>query len=105
VGAAGLLIESVADYQLTKHIANPDPKKGKFCQTGLWKYSRHPNYFGEIVVWWGIYIVACGLPGGYTTLYAPSFITWLLLRLSGVPLLEKKQCLHPEWKAYADRTS
>jgi len=99
------LIESVADYQLTKHIANTDPKKGKFCQTGLWKYSRHPNYFGEIVVWWGIYIVACGLPGGYTTLYAPSFITWLLLRLSGVPLLEKKQCLHPEWKDYADRTS
>lgn len=48
--------------------------------------------------------MACGVPGGYQTIYAPSFITWLLLRLSGVPLLEKKQRQHPEWAAYADKT-
>jgi steroid 5-alpha reductase family enzyme len=104
VATSGLLIETVADSQLNRHIANPDPKKGKFCQTGLWKYSRHPNYFGEITVWWGVWLMACGVPGGYQTVYAPSFITWLLLRLSGVPLLEKKQRQHPEWAAYAAKT-
>ena len=105
VATTGLAIETIADWQLTKHIANKDPKKGKFCQNGLWRYSRHPNYFGEVVVWWGVWITACSVPGGFTTIYAPSFITWLLLRLSGVPLLEKKQRLHPEWKAYEDKTS
>jgi steroid 5-alpha reductase family enzyme len=105
VSAAGLFTESLADWQLTRHIKNPDPKKGKFCNTGLWRYSRHPNYFGETVVWWGLWISACSLPKGWMTMYAPAFITWLLLRLSGVPLLEKKQSQHPEWAAYSSVTT
>ena len=104
IGYSGLLIESVADYQLRRHIENPDPKKGKFCQTGLWQYSRHPNYFGEILVWWGVYIAGLSVPGGWAYIHSPLVITWLLRYFSGVPLLEKKQSKHPEWEAYAKKT-
>ena len=105
VFGAGLFIESISDWQLDRHIANPDPNKGKFCKTGLWSYTRHPNYFGENLAWWGLYIVACSLPRGYLTIFAPAMITWLLTSLSGVPLLEKKQSKHPEWEAYASVTT
>merc|ERR1712179_91446 len=68
----GFLIEVVADMQLSNHLANPAPGTGKFIKSGLWRYSRHPNYFGEAVMWWGLWIVACGLgPYGWAyTLYA-----------------------------------
>jgi steroid 5-alpha reductase family enzyme len=105
VFAIGLVIETLGDIQLTRHIKNPDQKKGKFVKTGLWRYTRHPNYFGEAVCWWGIWITACSLPGGWKRVYAPIFITWLLTSLSGVPLLEKKQSKHPEWEAYASVTT
>jgi len=60
---------------------------------------------GEILVWWGVFIVACSLPNGWKTIYAPIFISLLLRYVSGVPLLEKKQSKHPEWEAYAKKTT
>lgn len=87
----GLLFEAIADYQ--KYAFLNDPKnKGRWIDTGLWRYSRHPNYFGEILVWVGIYLFAFNSLGDVERLYAlagPLFITFLLLFVSGLPQLEK----------------
>jgi steroid 5-alpha reductase family enzyme len=73
--------------------------------TGLWRYSRHPNYFGDALVWWGFFTIAAAA-GGYWTIFAPVAMTWLLLRVSGVPLLEKSlRATRPEYADYARRTS
>jgi len=85
-------------------LANPQPGSGKFIKTGLWKYTRHPNYFGEAVCWYGISIMAMSLQGGWWTLYSALFINWLLRYLSGVPLLEKKYKDNEEFKAYMEVT-
>jgi len=103
--AAGFLIEMIGDAQLSNHIANKDPKKGKFCKTGLWRYTRHPNYFGEALLWWGFYVVALGVPMGYMTVFSPIVITLLLRFVSGVPLLERKARKHPEWALYEAETN
>ena len=86
----GFIIETAADSQKFKFKNNPD-NKGKFMSSGLWKYSRHPNYFGEILVWWGIFISSIPYLKGFQYLYiiSPVFITLLLLFISGIPLLEK----------------
>lgn len=87
----GFSIEVVADYQKSRF--NADPKnKGKFIQSGLWSLSRHPNYFGEIVLWVGITIIALPVLQGWqwVALISPIFVTLLLTRVSGIPLLEKK---------------
>lgn len=101
----GFFFESVGDYQLDRFISNPE-NKGKIMMRGLWQYSRHPNYFGESCMWFGIAIAASGL----TTFPAfgfisPFLITFLLLKVSGVPLLEKRFEKNPEWEAYKARTS
>lgn len=91
VWAFGFVFEVVADRQ--KSAFNADPaNKGKFIHTGLWAWSRHPNYFGEIVLWIGVAIVALPVLRGWqwVTLISPIFITLLLTRVSGVPLLEKR---------------
>jgi steroid 5-alpha reductase family enzyme len=87
----GFAIEVVADSQKSRFSANPD-NKGKFIQTGLWSRSRHPNYFGEIMLWVGIAIIALPVLQGWqwVALISPLFVTLLLTRVSGVPLLEKK---------------
>jgi len=95
----------IGDAQLTNHIANPDPYKGKFIKTGLWRYTRHPNYFGEALLWWGLFIVSLGVPRGYTTVFSPLIITLLLRFVSGVPLLERKARRHPEWAQYEAETN
>lgn len=87
----GFVIEAVADYQ--KFIFKQNVKnKGKWIDSGLWRYSRHPNYFGEILCWWGIYIFGINYYQGleYLSIISPLFITFLLLFVSGVPTLEKK---------------
>lgn len=105
VFAAGLTIESVADWQLTqfkKRRTSPED----VCDIGLWAWSRHPNYFGETVVWWGLYAIALGAGAPWWTLIGPATITFLLLRVSGVTLLErglKKR--KPAYADYARRTS
>lgn len=95
--ALGFIFEAVGDAQLTTHIANTDPDKGKFCKTGLWRYTRHPNYFGEALLWWGLFVVSLGVPHGYVTVFSPIMMTFLLRYVSGVPLLERKARKHPEW--------
>lgn len=87
----GFLIEVSADTQKSRFSANPD-NKGKFIQTGLWARSRHPNYFGEIVLWVGVAIITLPVLQGWqwVALISPIFVTLLLTRVSGVPLLEKK---------------
>lgn len=87
----GFAFEVVADTQKSRFSANPD-NKGKFIHTGLWSRSRHPNYFGEIVLWIGVAIIALPVLQGWqwVAMISPMFVTLLLTRVSGVPLLEKK---------------
>ncbi len=87
----GFIFEVLADSQKSRFNANP-ANKGKFIQTGLWSRTRHPNYFGEIILWIGIAIIALPVLQGWqwVTLVSPVFVTLLLTRVSGIPLLEKK---------------
>ena len=91
VWAAGFSMEVIADLQKSRFSADPE-NKGKFIHTGLWSRSRHPNYFGEIVLWVGVAIIALPVLQGWQwiALISPVFVTILLTRVSGVPLLEKK---------------
>ncbi|MCB1207712.1 MAG: DUF1295 domain-containing protein [Verrucomicrobiales bacterium] len=84
----GLLGEALSDAQMQRFKSDPN-SKGKVCQIGLWRYSRHPNYFFESVIWWGFWIFACGSPWGWITIYAPAMILYFLLRVTGIPLTEK----------------
>jgi steroid 5-alpha reductase family enzyme len=91
VWAAGMLIEIVADRQKSSFKANPD-NSGRFINVGLWAWSRHPNYFGEIVLWTGMAIIALPVLQGWqwATLISPVFVAFLLIKISGIPLLEAK---------------
>lgn len=101
IWAFGFVIEVVADTQ--KSLFNADPaNKGKFIQTGLWSRSRHPNYFGEIMLWIGVAVIAVPVLKNWqwVTLISPIFVTILLTRVSGIPLLEKKA--HEKWGGQED---
>jgi steroid 5-alpha reductase family enzyme len=104
VWAVGFGFEAVSDYQLMQFKAEPE-NKGKIMQYGLWKYSRHPNYFGESLLWWGIFITSISAGHWWISIISPMVITFLLLRVSGVALLEKKYKGNAEFQAYAKRTS
>lgn len=104
----GFAFESISDYQLSKFIEQK--KLGKFAKndvvtSGLWKYTRHPNYFGEALQWWGIFLVALSVDYGYLSLISPLTITFLLLHVSGIPILEKKYKDNPKFQEYAKHTS
>jgi len=86
VTLCGIIYESIADYQLMQ-FKNDIKNRGKLLQSGLWKLSRHPNYFGEILVWWGFFITTL-VTGIHFNLIAPLLMTFLILRFSGVTLLE-----------------
>ena len=86
----GFIFEWVADHQLKMHLADQTTGKKKFITWGLWRYSRHPNYFGECVLWWGVWLIACSVEWGWATFFAPLFITLLIRFVSGVPFLEDK---------------
>lgn len=101
----GFYFEAVGDAQLDAFIKNP-ANKGKIMTLGLWKYSRHPNYFGESLMWWGIALASCGISSlTFVGFVGPALITFLLLKVSGVPLLEKHFEGNPDWEAYKKRTS
>jgi steroid 5-alpha reductase family enzyme len=100
----GLTFESVGDLQLARFKADP-ASKGRVMDRGLWRYTRHPNYFGDAVVWWGLYCFALAT-GHPLAIVGPLVMTYLLTRLSGVPLLEKKLAkTRPGYAEYVARTS
>ena len=104
LGAIGLFFEAVGDYQLARFKANPT-NKGKVMNTGLWRYTRHPNYFGDAVVWWGFWGVALAA-GGFWTVYSPFIMTFLLMKVSGAALLEKTLTVSkPKYADYIERTN
>lgn len=109
VWAVGFAIEAVADGQKSAFRADP-ANRGRFIDTGLWAWSRHPNYFGEITLWTGVALVAVPALSGwqYVTLVSPVFVYVLLTRISGIPLLEARAEERwgddPEYRAYRDRT-
>ncbi len=99
----GLCFEAVGDWQLAQFKSNP-ANKGKVMQTGLWAYTRHPNYFGDATVWWGHYVIALAA-GGWWTIFSPIIMTFLLMRVSGVTMTEKAMEARPGYKTYIQRTS
>lgn len=102
---SGICFEATADWQLTRFKANPH-NKGKVMDRGLWRYTRHPNYFGDAVVWWGLGLFALGGSTHYWTLISPIIMTVLLLKVSGVSLLEKDIVeRRPEYANYIRKTS
>lgn len=104
VWLTGFLFEAVGDYQLKRFKQKPE-SRGKIMAAGLWKYTRHPNYFGEAVLWWGIWLVALSVDSGWAAIISPLTISFLLLKVSGVAMLEKKYAGNEEFAAYARRTS
>jgi steroid 5-alpha reductase family enzyme len=105
VWCVGLFFEAVGDWQLVQFKADP-ANKGKVMRSGLWAYSRHPNYFGEATLWWGCFLIAAGTKWGFWTIVSPIAITVLLLRVSGVALLERTQVqTKPQYRDYIESTS
>jgi len=100
----GFLFESVGDAELARFVKDP-LNRGKILQSGLWQYTRHPNYFGEVTQWWGIWLVALGVPGGWVGIVGPLTITILILKVSGIPILERKMAENPDFAEYKRRTS
>lgn len=100
----GFLFEAIGDYQLTVFMKEKKPK-GMIMQRGLWKYTRHPNYFGEVTQWWGIWLMAVSITNGWISLFGPLTITYLILYVSGIPMLEDKLAQNPDYKRYMRRTS
>ncbi|MDO8848790.1 MAG: DUF1295 domain-containing protein [Coriobacteriia bacterium] len=100
----GFVFESVGDAQLKAFVSDP-ASRGRILDTGLWRYTRHPNYFGEATQWWGLWLIALSVPNGWLAIISPLSITLVLLFVSGVPLLEKKMAEKPGWAEYARKTS
>ncbi|NLO37063.1 MAG: DUF1295 domain-containing protein [Clostridiaceae bacterium] len=104
VWLTGFSFEVVGDRQMRQFKANP-ANRGKLITTGLWRYTRHPNYFGEALLWWGIFLMAASHGQHLWLVISPLVITLFLLFVSGVPMLEKKYAGRPDWEAYKAQTS
>ena len=107
IGAAvwlvGFFFEAAGDAQLARFKANP-ANRGKVLDSGVWRYTRHPNYFGDSAQWWGFFLLAAAA-GGWWTAFSPLLMTFFLLRVSGVALLEKTLETRPGYQEYTRRTS
>jgi steroid 5-alpha reductase family enzyme len=100
----GFLFESLGDYQLDSFLSKPE-NRGKIIDRGLWRYTRHPNYFGESTMWWGIYVIALNQPWGWAGVIGPAVITGMILFVSGVPMTERMMQKTPGWDEYRKTTS
>ena len=100
----GFFFQAVGDWQLARFVKTRTSRE-EVLQTGLWRYSRHPNYFGEIAMWWGLWVLVLPLSGSVWALVSPLLITWLLLRVSGIPMLEERYRDNPAYQDYQRRTS
>lgn len=100
----GFFFEAVGDWQLARFIKNPT-NKGKLMTSGLWQYTRHPNYFGEVTQWWGIWLIALKIPMGWLSIIGPLTITFLILKVSGIPMLEEKMEKNPAFAEYKKKVS
>ena len=100
----GFVVETMADWQMYRFKKN-GANRGKLLTSGIWYYSRHPNYFGETLLWWGIGFVALSIRSGWIALLSPMLITYLLLFFSGIPILEKKYLDRPDFQKYKAQTS
>lgn len=105
VWTVGFVFESVADWQLARFKADP-ANRGRVMDQGLWAWSRHPNYFGEFLVWWGFFLVALTTPGGWWTVISPIIVSLVLLKMTGLPLTEAAlKERRPGYSDYIKRTS
>lgn len=106
VWLVGAYFEAVSDAQLARFRADPD--RPRILATGLWAWSRHPNYFGDFCVWWGFWLIGAAASGwndGLLSLFSPLLMSWILIAVSGVRLAEKRMQGRPGWTAYTARTS
>ena len=102
--AVGFGFEVVGDHQLARFRAESS-NRGRVLDTGLWRYTRHPNYFGDATIWWGMYAMAASTPNGWLAVLSPALMTFLLMRVSGVTLLEQSLTTSkPGYRAYIART-
>ncbi len=99
----GFFFESLGDYQL-KRFLSLSHNKGKIMMSGLWNYTRHPNYFGEVSLWWGLWLVVCSFAPWYAII-SPLAISFLILKVSGIPMLEKRYEGNDTFEAYKKRTN
>jgi steroid 5-alpha reductase family enzyme len=109
IGAAlavfGIVFESIGDWQLTVFRKN-SANAGQVLQTGLWRYTRHPNYFGDACVWWGLFLIGAETPLGWLAIPGPILLTWTLMKWSGAPTLEfRMRKTKPGYAEYIARTS
>lgn len=106
----GTLFEAIGDAQLAAFLRRNADYDGPYedkpvLDTGLWRYTRHPNYFGNALLWWGIFVAACQAPLGWISIFGPIIMTILLMRVSGRDLLERKLKKRPAYRDYVERTS
>ena len=105
VWAVGFTFESLGDWQLAKFKSDP-ASKGRVMDRGLWAYTRHPNYFGEFLIWWGIFLITLSTPNSWWTILSPAIITMVLLKMTGIPLTEQELVKNrPGYSEYVKRTS
>jgi steroid 5-alpha reductase family enzyme len=105
IWGVGFLFESLGDWQLAKFKADSG-NKGKVMDRGLWAYTRHPNYFGEVLMWWGLFLMTLATPWGFWTVISPLIITVVLLKMTGIPITEKSIArTRPGYADYVRRTN
>lgn len=97
----GFIFEAGGDWQLARFKSKPE-NKGKLLTSGFWSLTRHPNYFGDAAVWWGYFLFA--LPAGWWTIFSPAIMTFLLMRVSGVAMLERTMKVKPGYEKYMQNT-
>ncbi len=103
--AVGFVFEAVGDWQLARFKSDP-ANAGRVLNQGLWRYTRHPNYFGDAMVWWGLFFFALATPRSLWTVYSPILMTFLLMKVSGAALLEKRlKDVKPAYRDYVARTN